>query len=275
MTATPKKVFTVAPTADDDTQKPSIDAIAYTHDDRLVMADGGNYKVKIVDLRDPKTVTASVKLDFKPLSLAALHDGPVALTTDNTVIYLLDLVDTVTATQIKTLSQYAGVVGSTSDETLIVSCCKNNTQPARVDVINRAGDIVRTIADVTTIPGLEFPGHMCLVDKHVLIADSWKDVVYYVDPESCKLTEMVTHTGLNRPSQIAADKSGNVYVASRDSQRVLVRSREGEWRCLLEGHQHSEQACFWPRGVCVTTTGRIMVAWRKAYSHSVVIGYDV
>ena len=275
MTATPHKVFVATPASHDDVKKPWITSIVSTQDEKLVMADYNN-KVKVVDMSDPHTVSASLKVEEKPWGLAVLSDGLVAVTTYNPTIYLLKVSPTLAVTtRIQTGRLYGGVVEGLTDHTLLVSCGKTDSDPARVDLITRGGEVVRTVVDSTMLTQLGTPHYLCVSGGCVLLSDWRTHAVYRVDVTTGQLVDTLTHTDMKCPRQVCVDGEGNIYIASGSGRCVLVRSTGKQWKRVVYSPDHTDQGCDRPLGVCVTTSGRLVVGWNKYKSHSVVTGYDL
>ena len=189
------------------------------------------------------------------------------MTTSAKTIYLLGVDNDVTLeSQLRTDRVYWGVAGN-SDGTLIVSCGRDGGRPARVDVITRGGDVVRTVADGSRLTGLEGPYYLCVADGHVWVSDFMTNTVHRVELTTGRAVDTLTHTYMKRPRQVSVDRAGNVYVASYGGRCVLVRSGSGEWRRLQRGYAM-------PCGVCVTSRG-VVVVWSSGYCDSTVIWYDM
>ena len=269
-------MFVVTTASADDVAKPLIISIVSTQDDKLVMADCGNSKVKVVDMSDPHTVSASLTVEETPRRLAVLSDGLVAVTTLKPTIYLLKVSPTLAVTtRIQTGRRYGGVAEGLTDHTLLVSCEKTVSDPARVDLITRGGEVVRTVVDSTMLAQISIPDYLCGSGDCVLVSDWWTHAVYTVDVTTGQLVDTLTHTDMKSPGQVCVDGEGNIYIASARGQCVLVRSTENQWIRIVYSPDHTDQGCDWPWSVCVTRSGRLVVAWYKPYSHSVVTGYEL
>ena len=271
MTATPHKVFVATPASKRDVQKPLIISIVSTQDEKLVMADCGNSKVKVVDMSDPHTVSASLTVEETPRGLAVLSDGLVAMTTLEPTIYLLKVSPTLAVTtRIQTGRWYNGVGEGLTDHTLLVSCLGTDSDPARVDLITRGGEVVRTVVDSTMLTQLSSLFYLCVSGGCVLLSEWRTDAVYRVDVTTGQLVDTLTHTYMKSPRQVCMDGKGNIYIANYSGQCVLVRSTWNRWKRVVYSPAHTEQGCDRPCGVCVTRSGRLVVAW-----DSVVTGYDL
>ena len=275
MTATPHKVFVATPASADDARKPVISSIVYTQDEKLVLTDWGNKKVKVVDMSDPHSVSASLTVEDAPCRLAVLSDGLVAVTTWKPTIYLLQVSPTLAVTSlIQTCRQYAGVAEGLTDHTLLVSCGKTDNNPGCIDIITRDGGVVRTVVDSTLLTQLQKPDYLCVGGGCVLVSDWGHHAVYSVDVTTGQLTDTLRHTHMKSPREVSVDGEGNIYIASDAGQCVLGRSTRGQWRRVVYSPDHTDQGCDRPRGVCVTRSGRLVVAWYST-NHSVVTGYDL
>ena len=240
------------------------------------MADYNNNKVKVVDMSDPHTVSASLTVKERPWGLAVLSDGLVAVTTLKPTIYLLKVSPTLAVTtRTQTGRWYAGVAEGLTDHTLLVSCGKTDSDPARVDLITRGGEVVRTVVDSTMLTQLSGPHYLCVSGGCVLLSDWWTHAVFTVDITTGQLVDTLTHTDMKSPRQVCVDGEGNIYIASVGGHCVLVRSTGKQWKRVVYSPDHTDQGCDRPCGVCVTRSSRLVVAWYKYNSDSVVTGYDL
>jgi hypothetical protein len=222
-------------------------------------------------------MSSSIIIKERPWALALLSDGLVAVTTYDKVIYLLTVTDTLTVTsRIETDIRYSGVAGH-PDGTLIVSCWRGvNNGVARVDVVSRRGKVLRTVTNSKRLTQLDEPLYLCAYDKHIFVLDVESHAVFKVNIKTGQLVDTMTHPDIKRPHQVTVDASGNLLVASAGGHCVLVRSTGGQWRKLVEAPQDTDKEFYHPVGVCVTSSGRLYVAWRKSYlDRSVVIAYDL
>jgi hypothetical protein len=242
------------------------------------MADYNNYRVKMTDLKSPKKITASLKLDKKPRCLAALSTTDVAMTTANhTCIYMLNVGEDVRlVSKVKTQREYRGISASSVNNSLIVSCYKDSYGPASVDVISRNGNLLRRIVDGNALHGKFRPGYICTTETRVFISECCGDKLFIIDFTNGLLLDALENDHLKTPQQLCLDKEGNIFISSHDTGRVLVRSPTGEVKVLLEAHKHNEKGHGNPRGVCVTPDGILVVSWEIGHSRdSVVVGYQL
>ncbi|KAL8577844.1 hypothetical protein ACOMHN_054593 [Nucella lapillus] len=280
MTATPHQVSQSSPRQLDndnqDSESPWIIAIVCLPDDRLVMTDLNNNKVKVMDVTLPHALSASTHIPETPWDLAVLPDGLVAMTTFQPIIYLMEVTSTVrVVSRIHTDRQYHGIAGH-SDGLLIVSCVRSSKDPGAVHVMNRKGKLLKRITNSSFV--LEFPHYLCQSgDQHILLSDAGLDVVHEIDVSSSQVTQIFRHTDMEGPLQVCVDSSGNVFVAYGRTKGVMVKNRKGQWRELLTASLHSDPENACPRGVCLTRSGHLVVAWGKPGSgyDSVVICYKL
>ena len=280
MTAIPTTVSFTPTTVDSDKTPSYVTAMVCTQDDKLVFADCHNYKVKVVSLTKPDTVSAFIKLDDNPSSLALLPDGTIAVTSlqslSSPAIYLLKVDDDdVTVAKIKAGKRYRGVAGNT-DGNLIVSCPGSHEDgPASVDIIRRDGAFVKTLCDGNSVSALVEPRRLCVDNGHVIVSDCGTDSLIVVDIAT-GVVNTLTNEDMKNPTQVCVDKNGNVYVACRVRGRgVMVKTRGGDWRRLVNYEQHSQQGNDWARAVCVTKSGRLVVAWSHFDKPSLLIQYEL
>ncbi|KAL8609795.1 hypothetical protein ACOMHN_052851 [Nucella lapillus] len=249
-------------------------AIVCLPDDRLVMTDLNNKKVKVMDVTPPHALSASTHIPEKTWDLAVLPDGLIAMTTLKPVIYLMEVTSTVRiVSRIQTDRQYHGIAGN-SDGLLIVSCGPSSKVPCAVHVMNRQGGLVRRLTDSSVV--LEFPYYLCQSgDQHILLSDWGLHVVHEIDVSSGQVTQTFRHTDMEGPRQVCVDSSGNVFVACYGTKCVIVRNRKGQCRKLLTPSLHSDPEKTWPRAVCLTRSGHLVVAWLNPGIDSVVICYKL
>ena len=238
------------------------------------MSDYNNQMVKVVSMSSPHVVK-HVPLDETPGFFAGLSDGRVALTASNKALFFLDVRGQVTVqSRIRTARRYVGVADGRGDKTLIVSCGKDDDGPACVDVIRHDGRMVRRIVDDKTLTQLRKPLAICVMDNHVMIPDPIHDCVYRVEVTTGLLVDTFTHPHLKKPIQVVADGQGNLYMASRNRQNVLVLTASGQCTSLLQGPQHSDKDYVYPVSLCLTRAG-LAVVWRNKQNICLVIDYSL
>ncbi|XP_076436343.1 uncharacterized protein LOC143275903 [Babylonia areolata] len=277
MTTAPQCVFQTSPTTADDERKPCITAVVCLPDNRLVMADYNNSKVKVMGVAPPDTVSPCLTVGERPWALAVLSDGLVAMTTCEPVIYLMAVTDTVTVrSRVQTVRWYEGIAGH-SDGHLVVGCEESGKEPAAVHVLNRQGHVVRTLTDSTRLTGLRSPLYLFDSGDHVLVSDGGTDLVHQVSVRSGQVTHTFQHEHVRRPRQVCTDSDNNVYVASCFGKCVCVRSRGGEWRQLVTPSLHRPSWCVFPRCLCLTSSGHLVVGWwgGVVVGDCVVVGYKL
>ncbi|KAK7087397.1 E3 ubiquitin-protein ligase TRIM71-like [Littorina saxatilis] len=271
LTATPRRVFETTAVTDQDTEKPYIHDVLTLHDGRLLMADlHDKMLTALARMLSGEHILPALKLERPPVYLSILSDRLVAVTAFGKNIYLVDVSGQLAIKSLfQTKRQYRGVTDGPDDDTLLVSCHKDNGGPAGVDVIRRDGSLVRTVIDGDTLTGLERVSKICVVDGHVLIPDCGQDCVYRVEVTSGRLVEILTHPDLKGPVHTLADDDGNVYIVCVDGESVVVCSCEGEWRRLLHGPQHGSGENSVPGSMCLTKSG-IVVTWLRRNEGTVV-----
>ncbi|KAL8609799.1 hypothetical protein ACOMHN_052853 [Nucella lapillus] len=276
MTATPQRVFQSSAKFDQDSKSPCIIAIVCLPDDRLVMTDINNKKVKVMDVTPPHALSASTYIPETPQCLAVLPDGRVAMTTFKPVICLMEVTSTVrVVSRIQTTQCYVGIAGHTGG-LLIVSYGGSLEGSGGVDVWNTEGQFIRHFQTRSVV--LKSPHHLCQSgDQHILLSDQRLHVVHEIDVSSGQVTQSFQNTDMENPRQVCVDSSGNMFVTYSDNKCVMVRNREGQWRKLLTASQHSDPDRTYPYGVCLTGSGHLVDAWRKPGGDpdSVVICYKL
>ncbi|XP_076438606.1 uncharacterized protein LOC143277612 [Babylonia areolata] len=275
MTAAPRRVFKVSPRTADDILTPCITAVVCLPDDRLVMTDIDNSKVKVMGMAPPHTVS-SLSTPEQPRRLAVLSDGLVAVTTRKPVICLVNVTANTVAvrSRVRTNRVYVGIAGH-RDGHMIVGCDSSFTGTASVDVLNRQGHVVTTVTDSTRLTGLKSPYYLFDTgDGHVLVSDYQTDLVHQVCVRSGQVTQTFQHAHVKRPGQVCADTASNIYIVSSVGKCVCVRSRGGQWRRLVTPSLHGPSRCVYPYGLCLTSSGHLVVTW-CGVGDSVVVGYTL
>jgi hypothetical protein len=228
-------------------------------------------------MQHPHTVLSSIAISEGPRALALLNDGLIAVMTNINVIYLLTVAHTLTIiSRIPTNTPYGGVAGHT-DGNLIVSSAKSGVNGVgRIYIINREGQILKTLTDSNRIQQLKCPMFLCAANNYIFFSDAGSYTsVFKVDINSGQLIDTLSHPALERPYEVKVDTAGNLLVASTEGQAIMVCSPGKEWRTLplptnSEGYNH-------PFGVCLTSSGRLVVAWTNQNGHvkSIVTVYDL
>nr|KAG5700418.1 hypothetical protein BaRGS_010331 [Batillaria attramentaria] len=113
-------------------------------------------------------------------------------------------------------------------------------------------------------------GYLSVAMDVVLVSDWSSDCVFRVEMATGRLIATHTHSELKSPRQVAADRSGNLFIASWGGRCLLVMGSDGRWRTLLTGEKNEEGEDIWPVSVAVTDTG-VVVGWVD----SSVTGYDL
>jgi DNA-binding beta-propeller fold protein YncE len=156
--------------------EPSVNSLAVLPDgETLVIADReDNNQLLVLSMRRPQVFTAYRKMDEGPLRMAVLPDGLVAVTTRKPVIYLFNITAhaVIQSLSLRRLLGYHGI-GGQEDGMVVVSCSVKDGDgevSARVDVINRSGEVVRTVSKGEHLTRLMLPSHLCVSDGHVLLS---------------------------------------------------------------------------------------------------------
>nr|KAG5711813.1 hypothetical protein BaRGS_023577 [Batillaria attramentaria] len=277
MTSSPSRVLVIKPDVEStDAHKngPWLRSVVTTSDGRLVTIDIRNKAIKVVDPSSLTTTVHGLKLDKEPCGLALLRDDVVAVTAHGRNIYFVDVTNVPEfAAKTQTSMQYIGVSAAMRDDTLVVS----SQSPPSVDVITRAGVMLRTVIDCHTFRELTLPENLhVLLGDEVLVSDTMANTVFRVRLDTGSVVGALTHPELKHPSQVTADRAGNCYIASSSAQCVLVVTPDGQWLRLLYGPEHGDATRVSPEGVCVTDWG-VVVTWhpKSLQGHSVVAGYKL
>jgi DNA-binding beta-propeller fold protein YncE len=283
MKSTPRRVFFLKPSNKEDYIEPSVNSLVVLQDGQtLMMADGENNRhIKVLDMRRPDVIYVVRTLVEVPLRMALLPDGLVSVTTREPVIYLLKVtaVEVSQMLRFKTELCYYGV-GGLEDDTLEVSCSvtgrDGSSVATRVDVINRSGEVVRIVnGGERLLTCLKLPSHLYVADNTVFLSLDASNAVSRLSLATGELLDTLQHSDLKNPRQVVVDGAGFVYVASYGGKCVLVRSPAGQWRKLVTAEDNSDKECEAPRGLCVTASGRLVVAWRSKEGPAVVSDYDL
>ncbi|XP_076436628.1 uncharacterized protein LOC143276112 [Babylonia areolata] len=200
------------------------------------------------------------------------------MTTGEPVIYLMAVTDTVTVrSRVQTVREYSGIAGH-SDGHLVVGCEESGNEPAAVHVLNRQGQVVRTLTDSTRLTGLRSPGYLFDSGDHVLVSDCGTHLVHQVSVRSGQVTHTFQHKHVMGLTQVCTDSDNNVYVVSYFGKCVCVRSRGGEWRQLVTPSLHRPSRYVFPECLCLTSSGHLVVGWGDGDGDGddcVVVGYKL
>jgi hypothetical protein len=279
MTAVSEKMFMLKPETANDIGG-NINSLVALPQGKILMADISYSKVEMIDLKSPNKVTASLELDDDPWCLAALSSTDVAVTTAHSrkCIYTLNVgnKDIRLVSKVETQRQYWGICASSVDDSLIVSCGGASDDPASMDVISRDGKLLRTIVDKNTLPELSCRVFRCTAGRRVFASQWYHGTVITVDINDGVLLDNLKLQDGNEPYQICLDNQDNRFIACEHWFKVLVRSPTGELKDLcMQGEVIDKKFYMYPRGVCVTADGTLVVAWYSSRAEeSVVVGYQ-
>lgn len=271
MSAIPRPLF-AAGALEGEEKDGRITSLVVTKSNRLVMADFTNMEIKYVNLDQP-SAPISFCINARPWDLTIFKDDVVAVTSWTQIIDLLEVSDKgiFPLRQIKTKWRYLCVASDGDGDQLVVAKDKDIDGPSLIDVITIEGNVLWTVADSTSIPQLNHPVSLCLLNEHVLVS-AQNGMIHKVHVATGEPSQPLTHSDLKWPAQVTADAAGNVYVASHQEQCVLVFSVEGQSRQLLTGSQHGQEEKDKPQAVAIVDTG-IVVSWEDKNGHSLVNGF--
>ncbi|XP_070204682.1 uncharacterized protein [Littorina saxatilis] len=280
---TPTHILTVPPGTDNDTAEPWVrTAILDSESNRVFLTDATNTSVKVIPLASPYDIS-EVNLDTMPWGLALVPtqgEKLLAVTSmDYNVIHMIDVTADPTPTvvqRIYTGRRYIGV-DAFDDSRMVVSCCRDgrSDQPPSVDFFTLGGNVEGQAVTSQLLTELRDPRYLCVHGVHVYISDFENHCVYKADLSTGQLIDKLTHPQLQSPCQVCTDHTGNLYVTSKEG-RVLVRTRSGQWRSVLEGRQHGEGVRTRPRCVVSVPDTELLVSWDKDVGgDSVLKGYHL
>ncbi|KAK7461205.1 hypothetical protein BaRGS_00038740 [Batillaria attramentaria] len=203
-----------------------------------------------------------------------LHDDLVAVTSqDKSIILLLEVTpDLSLFKKINTGRLYRGVACGGKDGKLIVSCSADDGNPAKVDKIERNGEVSQ--AESIKLPPKTDPRFLCVVGNDVLVSDKESNSVLRVD-WNAQIKARYTDNDLKSPRQLATDQDGNIYVATRGGRAVLMLQPGGKCRKLLDGNKHGIGNCSRGQSVAVTARNMVVVVWAARNDSCVVAGYNL
>ncbi|KAK7444365.1 hypothetical protein BaRGS_00040415 [Batillaria attramentaria] len=146
-------------------------------------------------------------------------------------------------------------------------------QQAGIDVIDRRGSVLRTIANDISLSDMEDPGFLFASGGHVLVSDWRSDRIFVLDTITGEEAARHVYPELKSPRQVVADAAGNIYVACFYSNSVLVMSTDRRWRRLpLELPEHAGNVS--PHGVAVTES-HVIVAWKGGPMGSIITIFNM
>ncbi|KAK7106426.1 hypothetical protein V1264_017685 [Littorina saxatilis] len=270
MPSTPQLTFNTTGRSRYDRKQPDYTAIASTPDgNHLLLVDDANRRVKVMAVTSSGDVrlTSTIRLSKDLWDIAVLPDGLVAVTTfKNSYIYLLSLQgDNIEFTsRFHAHKRYDAVAAGPDNNTLLV------TSGTYLDVITYDGSILKSF----NVSEFKTPDYLCSASGDDVIVSDWsKNELYRVNARTGQVTETKSHPDMNAPHQAAMDKGGNLYEASKGTNRVMVMSPAGEWRTPVEGNTL-------PIGVAVTAND-VIVSWDEYFItsewnyRSVIKGYSM
>ncbi|KAK7487556.1 hypothetical protein BaRGS_00021258 [Batillaria attramentaria] len=255
-----------------------ITSVLVTDDKKLVMADYFQKEIKVW----LSGSLLKVSIGHIPWSLALLSDGLVAVTTRDSG-KMIDLVnvsgsDPVVVSTIPLDIEYMGVCQGDGD-TLIASSEEGG---ARVDVISRDGEVVRTLVDGSGSSLLREPYFLTRWGDHVYVSDWGSNKVFRVELETGRVDSVfegfnLFDLDLEQPNTVAFDDNGNMYVATgrahtENQWRVLIVQRNGTSGVFLDSNVLGDKI---PYGMIVDS-GSVIVSlcyWEDGYWKSEIRAY--
>lgn len=242
-----------------------INAMAIAGDGRLILADYINVRVLVVPLQGSRQIEATTpRLRNKPLAVCLLPgDRQATVTGSQKSLFLIDLPLDLTGGEIRvsnvhTARQYYGIGVTNHFTSALVACCHDDEGgPASVDVITKEGVLLKSIVSDSF---LKEPYHLCITDKELFLLDMSERRIFRVSlgTDSVQLDSL--DVALQKPSHLAVDPAGNVYVAEKNAKSVLVVSRDMQQRHLLTAASSSHTAVLGPQALCVTGSN-VVVSW--------------
>lgn len=198
----------------------------------------------------------NLELD-KPYGIA-MHDGKIYVCDTNTTVIVLDLVK-------KQFSSMAGAVGpGRLSQPVNISIepdgTKYITDPVRGQVVifDRADNFLRAVGE----PGTWKPVDAVPFGDRLYVADNANGLVKVFDKLSGELLKSIGDKGdtadrLDRPTNLAFDSKGDLYVTDIGRFQVVVFDRDGHFQRTIGKVGDSPGHFARPKGTAIDPEGRL------------------
>ena len=217
----PHKIEEVGMKTASDVKSCMITGIETLSDNRLVVLDKENLKIKLVD-KTGRNDILELKLEFRPWDITKIDDKRIAVTTYNDKkILLVSITDTITVQKTIDKSQFSYCQGIVfCNETLFVSYYS----PNQIEILNLEGNVQQTI-DKTNRDGNSRFG-----DPEYVTSNPYTNTLYLSDrTNKCihclsldgQIMSSFKHEQLKEPKGISAGRNGRIFVCSYGSDRIF------------------------------------------------------
>lgn len=193
----------------------------------------------------------------KPYGLA-IHDGKIYVCDTNSTVFVFDLKD-------ETFAQLAGAVGpgrlrQPTNISVTADGTKYVADPVRGQVVVFGPD--DQYVGAFGVPGTWRPVDVARYEERLYVVDAQKRAVLALDPKTGALLKTIGDKGgpteiLDRPTNLAFDTEGYLYVTDFSRFQVLKYDRDGHFKARF-GDLGADYGHFArPKGLAVDKEGRL------------------
>ena len=229
----------------DDMAKCKITGMTITNDDRRLLVDNFNRKVKLFS--QDMMLLSSLSLSDTPRDIAVISDKEAIVTTDKKSLKLLDISGSKMSINTTTRVPYDVYGISKYGEKLVVT--SYSPKPPSVKLIDKTGRVYLSMST-------DDQGQWLFSEPRYVTSDIDRNTVTVTDCGNKTLTVLNGDTGdvikrrsvkYKRPYGITTGPSGNIYVCYRDTREVAVLTGDlAEDRNLLS---RQDGLCDWPKAI--------------------------
>ena len=226
-----------------------ITGMAITKDNRRLLVDHENMKVKMFSTDMKFLSSVSVHVHGKPRDIAVVNDDAAIVTTDNMTCVLLDISGRQLSISRPVTLDYSAVGISRCKDKFVVAC--PDSIPPSVKLIDQTGRMYWSVStDKQGRQLFECPGNACCHydggTSTVVVTDLAMNTLTQLNAETGDVVTIRQLEGYKTHLGVTTDMAGNVYVcfnASKEvsvftgdlsEERILLTTRDG-----LSGHPYA------------------------------------
>ena len=209
----------------------NISGMALTNDDKLIIVDNGNRKLKVftrAKLSMPFSLydeyikfVACVNLPVRPRDIAVIHNDEVVVTTDKNSIVIIDvsLMHINSSPIMEIVKLPFGVRGIAKYRfTLLVTC--PYSKPPSVKRIDQAGSVYWSVSSNWLVKQLFYkPRYVCCHKDTVIVTD-WNNCITLLHAQTGEVIKR-QNTKKNGPKCISTDSEGRIYLYYKETSEVV------------------------------------------------------
>lgn len=193
-----------------------------------------DYNTRLIIYNKDGSNKRDIKLSSKPWCIAVINNSDVAVSFNQSYIEIIDIHKKKTNDKIVTSGDPFGI--SYQNELLYVVI-----RLQKIDVMGLTGNIIRSFPCPSSSVW-----YITTDSERLFLADYSQDTLYCCDMYG-SVTWTFTDDKLKYPCGVTVDLTGNVYVASNSSDKVVVVSHDGEHSTELLTR---EDELISPVGIC-------------------------